>query len=209
MAQCVAGSSPRVAHLCHRVTAVFHPDQSCGRCRSGAPSACAPGADRHRCETVTPPTPTPQPRSASTSSAAAAASRDLPIPGSPRNTTPGVANVPAWVCAQLFCRCATSSVAANQRTPPHPHRLNPLADDEMMGDRPVDAFDRSRRAATATRSVLRTSGSTASDTTTHPGGAMPDTRAATLTANPYTSSLGGVQIHQPAMYPNPHTDADP
>ena len=49
--------------------------------------------------------------------------------------------------------------------------------------------------------MFRISGSTASETTTAPGGARPDTRAATLAANPYTSSWAVSRYTSPRCTP--------
>ena len=70
-------------------------------------------------------------------SAAAAASRLLPIPGSPRNTTPGVVNVPA---SPTLFQTRQLAVAAHQRTPPDPRGLSPFADYLVVGHQPVNAL---------------------------------------------------------------------
>ena len=119
-------------------------------------------------------------------SMAAAANRLFPIPASPRNTTPGVVNVPDWARAQLFCSLASSRSRPTNGPRARDASARSSATRKWLINSSTPFTGAGGRASTS--NAFRISGSTASETTTAFGGARLDTRAARLAANPYTSS---------------------
>ena len=100
------------------------------------------------------------------------------------------------------------TVAAHQRAPPCPHRLDPLPDHLMMGDRSLDAFDRSRRAGLQVEACpykrlqrLRDHHRPGRRQVGHPRGHVG--------GQPVDLVVGGVHVNQPAMHPDPDADIYP
>ena len=100
------------------------------------------------------------------------------------------------------------AVAAHQRTAGDSGGLRPLADHLVVGDQPVHALDRSSGAALQLEGVTDQRRDRIGDhhrsrrcQTRHPRGQ--------IRRQPVHVVLGGVQIHQPAVHPDPDRDLNP